>query len=323
MEDYNQMKLSIIIPLYNAEKYISTCLDSIFGSDLKSGEFEVVVVNDGSKDQGPAIVESYQKKHPEIQIVHQENKGQGAARNTGIEHANGDYVWFVDADDKIRETLQPLLKYIDSDKRIDMLSFKLDVVDVQGKFLYSGRLFFSTGDQIISGRDAFMKGANPGSACTTLFRLSFLREKALRFTDKRIMHQDAEFVIRALALADRVISVNDFYYYYILRNDSYTMLLSHQTKKIKDTVEVCWMTEQFIKSLYKSDVDLANCLYDHNQRIILGLLLSMFQNRKEWNGNGVNQEVLSLLKKYHFYPLRYRYKSWKQNVVKRLLNFYF
>ena len=95
------MLLSIIIPLYNAEKYIKACLDSIYSEGSAEADFEVVVVDDGSCDDGAAIVADYARQHDNLKLIRQKNRGASAARNRGLEHARGAWVWFVDADDKI------------------------------------------------------------------------------------------------------------------------------------------------------------------------------------------------------------------------------
>ncbi|WP_288214440.1 glycosyltransferase family 2 protein [uncultured Bacteroides sp.] len=93
------MKISIIIPMYNAEKYIEGCLDSILSQDFGPFEYEIVVINDGSKDNCLALAQQYAKKNKNIHIYSQNNKGQAAARNYGIRKSSGNYVCFVDADD--------------------------------------------------------------------------------------------------------------------------------------------------------------------------------------------------------------------------------
>ena len=95
------MKVSIIIPAYNSEKYIARCLNSVLAQEEQ--DFEAVVVNDGSKDGTAAIVEEYAKKDSRIVLINQENGGVSKARNTGLDRAQGDYVFFIDSDDWIPE----------------------------------------------------------------------------------------------------------------------------------------------------------------------------------------------------------------------------
>ena len=95
------MFLSFVIPLYNAGQFISSCLDSIFVVALDKGEYEVIVIDDGSTDGGAEVVKEYAAKHGNLRLIQQENSGASAARNCGIEEARGEFIWFVDADDRI------------------------------------------------------------------------------------------------------------------------------------------------------------------------------------------------------------------------------
>jgi glycosyltransferase involved in cell wall biosynthesis len=90
-------KISIIIPVYNAENYLEECLLSI--SQQTFGDFEILAINDGSTDRSLEILKKYQAKEPRLQVISQENKGVSAARNLGLDNAKGEYIAFVDADD--------------------------------------------------------------------------------------------------------------------------------------------------------------------------------------------------------------------------------
>ena len=92
-----QKKISVIIPVYNAEKYIRETLDSIIKQSYKNRE--IILIENGSKDRGPDIIQEYADKYPEIQIIKGSGKGPGAARNRGMRLAKGDYIIFADADD--------------------------------------------------------------------------------------------------------------------------------------------------------------------------------------------------------------------------------
>lgn len=118
------MLLSFIIPLYNCEEYISHCLDTILGSPIPEDEYEVIIVNDESKDQGPEMVRSYAERYDKIHLFHQKNDGPATARNIGLEHAKGDFIWFIDADDLIETNFIPtLLATIKEHPDVDLLAF--------------------------------------------------------------------------------------------------------------------------------------------------------------------------------------------------------
>lgn len=99
------MFLSFIVPVYNAETYIGECLSSLLEQDIEKTEYEIVCINDGSRDASAAILQQWQEKHPNIVILHQGNGGVVSARNAGLQAARGDYIWFVDADDFLKPNI--------------------------------------------------------------------------------------------------------------------------------------------------------------------------------------------------------------------------
>ena len=101
------MKLSIIVPLYNVEKYIEKCILSLVNQDFR--DYEIIVVNDGSPDESANIVNELKIKYPNVLLFHKENGGLSSARNFGLEKAKGEYVWFVDSDDWIEPDIISLL----------------------------------------------------------------------------------------------------------------------------------------------------------------------------------------------------------------------
>ena len=117
------MKLSIVIPAYNAEKYIETCLESCVTQDMDATDYQILVVNDGSTDSTENIVLDMGESHPNISIIHQENKGNGAARNTGVEHAIGNYILFLDADDYVAHNTFGTLMQMLEEHDLDLLGF--------------------------------------------------------------------------------------------------------------------------------------------------------------------------------------------------------
>ena len=115
--------LSIIVPVYNVEKYLSKCLDSLLAQDIPISDYEIIIVNDGSTDSSLVIAESYSQTNSNIRVISQLNKGLGGARNTGIRSSEGKYLFFVDSDDTIQKnTLKPLLECMES-KKLQVLRF--------------------------------------------------------------------------------------------------------------------------------------------------------------------------------------------------------
>ena len=118
------LRLSIIIPFYNVERYIAECLDSVYQQDIPEEEYEVICVNDGSPDHSRDIVLKYQKQHPNLVLMeHEVNKKLGAARNTGRSFAKGRYIWNVDSDDKIVPNCLGELLPVCEENDLDVLEF--------------------------------------------------------------------------------------------------------------------------------------------------------------------------------------------------------
>ena len=208
------MKLSIIIPMYNAEKYIGNCLDSILNSDLPKGEYEVIIVNDGSKDKGPEIAQDYASMHENFRYLTQENQGQSVARNYGIREACGEYVWFVDADDELQKEIGILLSLIEQYNEPDLLSFRLEARSPDNEFLHYGSSHQQLPhNQVISGREAVLSGYMPSSVCTFIIKRSLLIEESLTFYPG-IIHQDVELSYRMMSLAKSVVFTDYCLYTY-------------------------------------------------------------------------------------------------------------
>ena len=121
-----RLKFSVLIPVYNTEKYLEDCLRSVLNQTYQ--DFEIIVVDDGSTDSSGLICDNYQKAYPEkIKVIHKENQGLISARRVGIANASGDYCIFVDSDDYIENNLlSELNKILSQDESIDLLlySFK-------------------------------------------------------------------------------------------------------------------------------------------------------------------------------------------------------
>lgn len=127
-------KISVIIPIYNVEKYIGECLDSIVNQTLGIENIEVIAVNDCTPDNSMDIVKEYAKKYPSIKIVeHERNQGQGIARNTGLKHVNSDYITFIDSDDFISENTYEVTLNKFREHGCDLVIYKYKLFSKSGK----------------------------------------------------------------------------------------------------------------------------------------------------------------------------------------------
>ena len=127
-------KISVIIPVFNVEEYISECLDSIVNQTIGIENIEVIVVNDCSQDNSMTIVKEYARKYPSIKIVeHKKNQGPGPARNTGLKHVNSEYITFIDSDDFISGNTYELAMNEFIENNCDLFIYKYELFSRSGK----------------------------------------------------------------------------------------------------------------------------------------------------------------------------------------------
>lgn len=130
------MKLSVIVPVYNVERFLPRCLDSLLRQGLSADEYEVICVNDGSPDNSAQILDEYQQKHPDIfKVITQENQGLGGARNTGTAQAQGEYVTYLDSDDYITDNAYSFLLEQFCQDKPDVLCYDYMLIYTDGKAL--------------------------------------------------------------------------------------------------------------------------------------------------------------------------------------------
>lgn len=212
------IKLSIVVPFYNVEKYIAECLESVYDQDIPESDYEVICVNDCSPDNSKAIVVEFQKKHSNLILLeHEQNKMLGAARNTGLRAARGKYVWFIDSDDFIKPDIFLYLIDIIEKNCLDILHFDLCQVTENGKIIEYFRVpKYQT--QITEGI-MFLKDTHDylwNSIIHTprkLFRKSYLLNHNFTFPEGTYF-EDNVFGVKSAFYSQRFLHIDDTVYYY-------------------------------------------------------------------------------------------------------------
>ena len=219
-----ELPLSVIIPVYNGAKTIARCLDSLVAIPNATTALEIIVINDGSQDETLEVVTDYQAQHPEqtISVITQVNQGQSAARNRGLEVAQGAYVWFVDADDWVDSVAADYLLSLIAEESYDMLCFGVRNRSEEGE-VPSEWMDISVHDfdqlQCTDGRALLTQRNLSGSVCPFLWRRTMLEEHQARFMEG-LLHEDALFYWHYTAFAERVLLVPIVAYYYYQRAES-------------------------------------------------------------------------------------------------------
>ena len=212
------MRFSVIVPVYNVADYLPACVYSLLTQQSK--DWELILVDDGSTDgKCPALCDKLAAEHPKlVRVIHQENGGLGAARNTGIEAARGDYLLFVDSDDTLEPgTLERLSGVVD-ETGADMIVFPYCYVTEAGEQPGEPRLSAVTGETVTLEEEPDLLLDSP-SACFRLWKRELFADGSIRFPG-RVWYEDLCTTPKALLRARSIVQIPDSFYRYLLRPGS-------------------------------------------------------------------------------------------------------
>ena len=226
------IELSIIVPVYNVEKYLCKCIDSLLDQDLPPEDYEIILVDDGSPDLCGEICDKYAVRCSQIKVIHRENGGLSAARNSGIEKAQGKYIQFVDSDDYLEPKV---LKYLVDKMRhdqLDILRFNYQNVDYCYEVFEPNKVskpFVDYRDEICDGLTFLTERLGFACyACQFMIRHELLDN--CRFK-QGIYFEDTDWTPRLLMQAERVNSTDMMVYNYLMRDGSITRSNNEAKKK--------------------------------------------------------------------------------------------
>ena len=195
------MFLSIIIPVYNCEAYIEDCLLSCLCQDLFADEYEILCINDGSTDSSGEILKKYSDKNSRIKVFTQENRGVSAARNLGLDNAQGEYVMFVDGDDLIRKNILKTLQSIILDKKCNRLTF----------YAYLGD---SESIEKVVDQNPKPNCYYPDWLCLGIFRRRMIEQCQVRFVEGITHGEDVLFVNDFINVCSESVVFPETVYFY-------------------------------------------------------------------------------------------------------------
>lgn len=244
----NEPKISIIIPVYNVEKYLAECLESCINQTMEN--IEIICVDDASPDNSIKILEEYKQKDPRIKIFrHEKNKNLGAARNTGLTNAAGEYIWFVDSDDYIDTKSCQILYDAIKEFDVDMLCFSaLKFVDAEKKRRLIYDKYYHQGVQInkiyhpkTNWKELVFSNLNV-TAWAYLTKRNFI--KNFRFREG-VWHEDTDFTPILLASVDSFCYIPYSAYFQRVNPESITRS-KMSLKRLEDSIESLEHINKFI-----------------------------------------------------------------------------
>ena len=269
------MQFSIIIPVYNVEKYLEKCLDSIIHQQFH--DYEIILIDDGSTDHSGEICDNYNGKYDNILVTHIQNHGVSFARNEGLKVAKGKYIWFIDSDDYIEEgALQIINKYICADPEIDLFVFDAIVRNNKDQIKK-----IITCDKISTKKMCFSDNRELIYLNTSLWNRVYKRkvisDNNLIFDEEITIAEDLLFNYMYMLECSGVMYIKEKLYNYIVRKNS-AMQGTGRDEDVQKAFDklVCCYEEKGVYQNYKKEVDYL--VYNH---VYLVTMVRMIRNSVE------------------------------------------
>jgi glycosyltransferase involved in cell wall biosynthesis len=237
------IKISVIVPVYNTEKYLKKCLDSILNQTFK--EFDLIVINDGSTDGSLDILKSYQEKFPNIIIIDKKNEGQGVARNKALEICKGEFIAFVDSDDYLELDMLELMYDRAICEKLDIVICNYRFVNSIGEKIQENNVILQN-SEVVDNFEAvkrfLVSNTIEGFSCNKLFRRNVLKD--IKYPED-MKFEDIPTVMELIINADRIGFVNKELYNYLLREDSTSA--TRTSKNTLDYIKAIYMVGDILK----------------------------------------------------------------------------
>lgn len=316
------MKLSIIIPYYNGEQWVSKCLDSLLRQDLRTDEYEIIVVDDGSTHSIEALMK-YVNDYPHIHFLHQSNQKHAAARNYGLTIAQGDYVFFCDCDDFVAENVLGRLCDLAASEAADVLLFNCRRLEEEENPPLPKRDF----DDVRSFESGLAYMSQPphqfgGGVWQFLIRRDFMEEKNVKFAPEMVNREEHLFFLQMLLASGKVLKVGVDVYYYVQHPSSWV----HHEGTVYHSEAYIGCILIYLKYLTRIRKQLTE-----DGRAPFALLEAMRKN-EAFNSLGIlanefrfssvkaNKEMIDQLRDLGYYPVRR--KIGKYDRIRRIANIY-
>ncbi|PXV68871.1 glycosyltransferase involved in cell wall biosynthesis [Dysgonomonas alginatilytica] len=306
------IKISVIIPVYNVENYLHECIDSVLNQNYSN--LEVLLINDGSTDTSGQICNSYSARDQRIKVLHQENKGAAAARNLGLKYTSGDYVCFIDSDDFIGQGLYlEIIDYLEKSKdTIDV--FYIPFTDRKhniSKTIYSKSEIRSQFIHQFIGT-AKMAIAKMGSVCALCIRREIIKD--LTFCEITVI-EDKPFFIETLIRATNLVILTNKYYTY--RVNTTSLIRSYNKEFMKSSTFANKVIKEILK---KYDADTQSLIYLNDNTTVI-FYYHLIKN--EIKNNDINCDPIQIrnnIKQYYTDNNIKKLLTWERTIRASLRN---
>ena len=290
------LKVSVIVPVYNVEQYLDKCLNSLVNQTLK--DMEIIVINDGSKDNSKSIIDDYQAKYPKlIKTIHQSNQGISVARNKGLQKAKGKYISFVDSDDYIaKDMLKKAYDYIEK-KQSDIVVWNYYEVNELGEIIRE-ELLPTFKDTNLENDPKLLFTINP-APWNKLYKRSLFDN--VRFPNDRTKYEDLMTISKVLLNANKISKLEQSYNYYLIRNNGETGSID---KRVFDILKVLKHVNKYMKD---------KLIFDkyHDELTFFNIKHILYQVLKQRDSKDLTMSNKFINDAYAF--LNNNFPQWRQN----------
>ena len=260
------VKISVIIPVFNVEEYISKCLKSVINQTLK--DIEIICINDGSQDNSFKILSDFSKKDNRIKIINQSNHGLAYSRNIGIKNANAEYILFLDSDDYMDINALEKLYNLAIKKQCDLIFFKIANIDEKSNDMFFEEYFDMKFLKNMFGENIF----NWRNVKNRLFDISVTAPAKLYKKDlikdiefpQNLIFEDNLFFTKTIFNAEKIFFCDEYLYYRCIRNNSIT---NSNFDKFSDVIEIYNLMIDYVKSIGYYDIFKLTLFYKKTKNI--------------------------------------------------------
>ena len=301
-----KIKVSVIIPVYNVEKYIRQCLESVINQTLK--DIEIIVVNDGTKDNSMKIVEEYLSDE-RIKIINKENGGLSSARNAGMREAQGKYIYFIDSDDFAdKEVLSTLYENSENEK-MDIVFSNFSYYNDKTKKEKRAKFIFPFKEKISKGYYYLYNGEEI-NVWNRLYKKDFLEKYNFQFIEG-IIYEDQDFEFKTIILAEKIKYVANYGYKYRVEREGSIMSSQKKEKSLKSVQILKREMSKFFSNINLNEFQ--------KIRVYFKLLSLDFWEKELKGDNDFKNEILNLEKEIEKTYQKNKFNKTEKKIIIRIV----
>ncbi len=301
--EVSNILVSVIVPIYNVEKYLKRCIDSILNQTYKN--IEIILVNDGSKDGSLNICNEYLSKDSRIKLINQKNKGPSGAKNSGLNLIKGKYIVFVDSDDYIskdyiKKLLTSAIKF-----NADIVECNYFRVDENNEFLEKTDIGFYDCSEQTKILKSFLENINfKNVVWNKIYKKEIIGN--IKFTEKYKTSEDFEFLSNIYLKKQKKVNIQDYLYYYVNRSDSICNL-----KVSENTLDVIYSRENIFDKYNKLG------LFDLANYIALKIIYWVYCLYPKYKDKKIKLKLKKIFKKYYKFAIKSNVRSGGLKLTKK------